>query len=155
MYIEQFHITSQKGNTALIVQISKLLVKIQRDNKKKNPRQVLIPEIQGRYFYMQLFLNKFSLLLLRVSVSNEYQQHTLIADFKKRQRLGFVELLVVEGKELLFCFGILGVIFFQCQKNKKGEKHIFKSQHTQSSTIWKADFQENVVYSSSLVRSRG
>lgn len=68
--------------------------------------------------------------------------------------MGFVELLVVEGRELLFCFGILGVIFVLVfkkknknkeTKKKPREKHTFISQHTWSSTIWKADFRKTMI----------
>lgn len=41
-----------------------------------------------------------------------------------------MELLVAEGRELLFCFGILGVIFVLVLKNKTGEEHTFISQQT-------------------------
>lgn len=64
--------------------------------------------------------------------------------------MGFVELLVVEGRELLFCFGILGVIFVLVLKkkktnNKETKKNLEKSIHLYHNTLGLPQFGKQIL----------
>lgn len=60
-----------------------------------------------------------------------------------------MELLVVEGRELLFCFGILGVIFvlvFKKKKNnKETKKNLEKSIHLYHNTLGLPQFGKQIL----------